>query len=492
MEKVFVNSVRSGSPRFIIIGAGMSGLCMAIRLKQSGFDNVTVLESSDEVGGTWHKNTYPNAGCDIPSYLYCYSFAPNYDWSMKYARQPEILGYFRNCVERFSLRPHLRFRTAVRAARFDEDTATWQVTTDAGDTLTAEFLISAVGQLNRPNIPAIAGIESFSGASLHSARWNHDYDLTDKTVAVIGNGASAIQFIPEVARQAGRTLVFQRTPSWIHPLHNSRYPRWARWMFRTVPLCAGAHRFWIYLMCDMRVFAFRSGSKLNLEYARWLRSRMRKLIPPEQWSTLIPDYAPGCKRVLLSSDYLQTLQRDDVDVISDHVDRFDIEAVWTSNQRYPIDAAIFATGFQANDFLQPLDIRGRNGQSLDDAWAGRPKAYGGIAVAGFPNLFLLYGPNTNLGHNSIIFMVERQVDYITKCLRRMQKSGARWIEVRQDAMESYDREIQQQLASSIWAGDCTSWYKAADGSIPNNWSGSATAFWRRMRNISESDFELSR
>lgn len=479
------------SPRVIIIGAGMSGLCMAIRLKQAGFQRVTILESASDVGGTWFKNTYPNAGCDVPSYLYCYSFATDFDWSTKYARQPEILTYFRLCADRYSVRCNIRFRSTVSDAVFDQSTATWRVTTDDGQTLTAEILVSAVGQLNRPSLPDIAGLESFSGPVWHSARWNHDCDLAGKTVAVIGNGASAIQFVPTVAAESARLLMFQRTASWIHPLHNYRYPGWVRWMFRNLPGIAKLHRLWIYLMCELRVFAFRRDSKLNLEYSRWLRSRMRKKIPPDQWSKLIPDYAPGCKRVLLSSDYLQTLSLGSVDVITDPIESFEQHGIQTRQGSHAVDIVIFATGFKANEFLQPMQINGRDGQRLHDFWGDRPKAMGGMVAPGFPNFFMLYGPNTNLGHNSIIFMVERQVDFIIQCLRHMQQTGSREVEVRQEALDRYDETVQQQLRTSIWASGCTSWYKTADGSQPNNWPGSATAFWRRMKRPTFTDFRWS-
>ena len=479
------------SPRVLIIGAGMSGLCMAIRLKQAGFNNVVVLESSCDVGGTWFKNTYPNAGCDVPSFLYSFSFAPNHGWTTKYARQPEILAYFRNCVDRFSLRSNIRFNTFVESAVFNEDKASWTVTSTKGERFTADFVISAVGQLNRPHVPDFPGLESFEGEHWHSARWNHDFDFSDKTVAVIGNGASAIQFLPEIAEQSKKIILVARTPCWIHPLNNYRYPKWARWAFAFVPLCEKLHRWWIYWMCEWRIFAFRDGSKLNREYARWLRRKMRRLIPEQDWPKVIPEYAPGCKRILLSSDYLQTLGRDDVQLITGGVVRFEPDGIVTPQGSHAVDAVIFATGFKANEFLQPLKIEGRNGQDLQNFWGERPRAFHGMATTGFPNLFMLYGPNTNLGHNSIIFMVERQVNYIIRCLRRMTRTRSKLIEVKQRAMDGDVRDVQERLQASVWAGDCTNWYKSADGTIPNNWWGSATSYWLRLRRPKYSDFEFS-
>ena len=482
---------RRETPRIVIVGAGISGLCLAIRLKQAGFDHLTILEKSDEVGGTWLKNTYPNAGCDVPSYLYCYSFAPNYRWTTKYARQPEILAYLKSCADRFGVRPHIRFGTSVESAEFDEESNTWRIRTDSGEELVAEIFVSAVGQLNRPKTPPFDGLDRFGGAAWHSARWNHDYDLTDRTVAVVGNGASAIQFLPEVARKAKKTYLFQRSPCWIQPLHNYRYPAWAQWGLRFAPLCARLHRLWIYLTCECRILAFREGSWLHKEYERRLRRQMRRQIPRRHWPQLIPEYSPGCKRILLSNDYLQTLARDDVEVVSDAIQRVENDSIVTASETKQVDAVIFATGFKTNEFLQPMEIRGRGGQRLDDAWEGRPKALYGLATPGFPNLFMLYGPNTNLGHNSIIFMVQRQVDYLVRCLRRLNKLGAQTIEVTREAMDRYDQDVQTKLKASVWAGDCSSWYKSADGSIPNNWWGSATAYWLCTRRPKFSDFRFS-
>lgn len=471
----------ANSPHIVIVGAGMSGLCLAIQLKRAGFHNITLLEASSEVGGTWNKNTYPNAGCDVPSYLYSYSFASNHRWSMKYARQPEILDYFRLCAERFDVRRSIRFETMVESATFDEATGRWRVRTDEGDEIVADVFVSAVGQLNRPAIPSFQSADVFEGEAWHSAQWNHNYDLAGKNVAVVGNGASAVQFMPIIAEQCKKVVLFQRTASWIHPLHNYRYPKWAQRCMRWIPFAAKLHRLSIFLSCEWRIVAFREGSKLNKEYARWLRRQMRRRLPNEDWEKLIPTYAPGCKRILLSSDYLETLSRDDVEVVLDPITGFTKDQIVTGESSYDVDAVIYATGFRATEFLQPMTIRGRGGKTLEQEWKARPKAYLGLAVPEFPNLFMLYGPNTNLGHNSIIYMVEQQVNFIIKCLKRMRNRSANTIEVRREALDQYDAQVQSELASSVWAGDCTNWYKSADGTIPNNWWGSAMAYRRRLR-----------
>ena len=272
-----MDAVEGNTPRVVIVGAGMSGLCLAIRLRREGIGSITLLEKSDEVGGTWLDNSYPNSGCDVPSFLYSFSFAPKPDWTMKYARQPEILDYFRDCADRFDVRKLVKFNTTVKSARYDEDSATWTITTNTGETLTADIFVSAVGQLNRPRIPDIEGLDQFEGTAWHSARWNHDFDLKDKTVAVIGNGASAIQFVPKLAKEVKRLHLFQRTPSWIHPLHNYRYPNWAKACFRKFPFTGKLHRLYIYLMCEWRIIAFREDSLANRIYRWWLTRKMKQI-----------------------------------------------------------------------------------------------------------------------------------------------------------------------------------------------------------------------
>lgn len=475
--------------RVIIIGAGFSGLCMAIRLRQAGFRHITVLESSNDVGGTWLKNDYPNAGCDVPSYLYSFSFAARYGWSQQYARQPEILAYLRDCAERFGVRKLIRFGVTVDDCSFDESTGCWTVRDKDGNSLEAEFLVSAVGQLNRPNVPDLPGLDDFQGAVWHSARWNHDFSLEGKRVAVVGNGASAIQFLPTLAERAEHTVLFQRTPSWIQSFRNDHFSAWAKFALRWVPGLPLAYRWWIFANQECRIAAFRKG-KINREYGRRLKRQMRELLPEERWDELIPTYAPGCKRILLSNDFLQTVQRDDVSVVSAGIQRLDAKGIVAGDTHHVVDAVVFATGFKANEFLSPIEIRGRDGHRLHDYWGERPRAFRGIATPGFPNLFLLYGPNTNLGHNSIVYMIESQVNYILRCLNLAKKQRADCIEVSEEALERNDHDVQERLRSSIWADDCASWYKTADGKLPNNWWGTALGYWLRTRKPKAKEFRL--
>ncbi|MBD3672191.1 MAG: NAD(P)/FAD-dependent oxidoreductase [Planctomycetaceae bacterium] len=480
---------QSDSPRIIIAGAGMSGLCLAIQLKRSGIESFQIFEKSSEVGGTWLDNHYPNSGCDIPSHLYSFSFDRRHDWSQKYARQPEILNYFKTCADKFGIRSFIQFDTSIEEAVFDEAAKIWRVTTSDGKTHEADIFVSAVGQLNRPKIPQLEGLDQFQGATWHSARWNDEFDPTDRDVAVIGNGASAIQFLPGLAGQARSVTLFQRSPNWIHPLHNYRYPGWAKFAFRWIPLAARLHRGWIFLISEGRFIAFANGENFaNKEYRRWLTRRMKKAAQPNILPDVIPDYPPGCKRILLSSDYIETLNRENVRLVSRPLEKFTSDGVVVGDETIPVDAAIFATGFETTGFLQPMRIVGRDGVTLDEAFHPRPKTLFGVMAAGFPNFFMLYGPNTNLGHNSIIFMVECQVNYILNCLQARKNRQARAIEPKVEAVEQYDNRLQHKLNATIWAGDCASWYKNAQGSIVNNWWGTATAFWKQTRRLDSTQF----
>lgn len=479
-------------PRVVIIGAGMSGLCLAIRLKQAGLGSFRILEKSDDVGGTWRENTYPGAACDIPAHLYCFSFAPKHDWSRKYAPQPEILEYFRRCADRFGLRPHIEFGTAVRKAEYDEAAAVWRVYTERGDVLEADVVVGALGQLSRPYVPPLPGLETFRGARFHSARWDHGYSLDGRDVAVVGNAASAVQLVPHVAARARTTYVFQRTPNWINRLGDYAYSPLAQRLFANVPGAALLYRTYLFLSHEWRIAFFRSPSLRNLLLCYWIGWSMIRRIPRAMRPRLMPDYPAGCKRVLLSDTYLETLQRDDVRLVTDGIVRVTEDAVVTDGGAHRVDAIVFATGFETHDLPGPVEIRGRGGAALHDAWRDRPRTYLGLAAPGFPNFFLLYGPNTNLGHNSIIFMVECQVNYLVECLRQMRAAGVQAVEVRGDVVERFDRRQQARLRGSVWNAGCTNWYKTSDGAITNNWHGSTVEYWRRTRRPDLGDFEQVR
>jgi len=469
------------APRIVIIGAGMSGICLAIRLKRAGIESFTILEKSTDPGGVWRDNTYPGAGCDIPSFLYTFSFAPNLDGKRRYARQPEIRDYFRSCAEQFGIIDHIEFECEVKRAGFDEADSVWRIDLTDGGIRKANILVSAVGQLSRPRIPEIDGLDSFSGTVFHSARWDHGCDLEDRRVAVIGSAASAVQLIPRIAGKARRVLVFQRSPNWISRFRDTAYPRWVRWSFRNLPGAARLHRWYLFWAHESRSLLNGKSTILNRCLTGWLSRSMRKRIAPEWRARLIPAYPAGCKRILLSNDYLETIQREDVSLIDEPINRVSHDAIETKSGTHLVDAIILATGFETGAFLGPIEIRGRGGQRLKEAWRGRPHAFLGMMVPEFPNFFMLYGPNTNLSHNSIIFMVECQVNYLLRCLNKLIADGCSAVEVRREAADDFDRRLKESLRSTVWTGPCANWYTNERGEVINNWSSSCVSYWLKTR-----------
>lgn len=481
------------TPYIAILGAGVGGLCMGIRLRRAGITSFTIFEKSRDVGGTWLDNTYPGAGCDVPSHLYSFSFEPNPWWSRRYSLQPEILAYLRHCARKYGIYPHVRFGTEIAGARFDEAAARWELRTTAGETVTADVIVSALGQLNRPAYPRIPGLETFGGTTFHSARWNHAYDLTGKRVAVIGTGASAIQFIPQIAPRVARLHVFQRSPNWIIPRNDYAYSERAKRLFAHVPLLQRLYRLLIYLQLEKNILAFSRNALLGRLIRRaalaYLESQVRD---PDLRRRLTPDYPVGCKRILIADDFYPVFERPNVELVTDPIDHVTADGIVTADGRTrPVDAIIFATGFEATRFLAPLRIEGRNGAVLEDVWHDGAEAHLGVCVAGFPNLFLLYGPNTNLGHNSIIFMIECQVAYVLQCIRRLADAGPGWLEVRPEAQARYNAEIQRRLEGTVWTTSCGNWYKTASGRVTNNWPGSTLAYWLRTRHPDFADFTLA-
>jgi cation diffusion facilitator CzcD-associated flavoprotein CzcO len=464
-----------------------------MQLVRAGQRDFVILERSDGIAGTWYDNRYPGAACDVPSHLYCFSFAPNPDWSRKFSPQPEIERYFQRCVETFGLGPHLRLGTEVAGARFDEAAGLWRVRTAAGEELACEVLICGTGQLNRPAIPALPGLATFAGRAFHSARWDGAHALAGRSVAVIGTGASAVQIVPAIAPVAQRLVLFQRSPGYVVQRKDRAYRRWERWMFRHVPFVRRLYRAWIYLSLDARFAAFKPGSVMARLF-RWvaLRNLRQSVSDPALRAKLTPDYPIGCKRILIADDYYQALVRPNVAVVTDAIERIAPGGVVTAGGvEHAVDTLIFATGFDTTSFLAPMEITGRGGESLTERWRAGAEAHLGITVAGFPNLFLLYGPNTNLGHNSILFMIECQTSYIVRCLAALDARGARSLEVRPDVMTRSNAQLQRDLARTAWAADCHNWYKLAGGKITNNWSGRTSYYWWRTRSPDLREFEIT-
>jgi len=473
--------------KIAIVGAGPAGLAMGMQLVRAGITDFTIFERSPGVGGTWHDNRYPGAACDVPSHLYCFSFAPKPDWQHKFARQPEIEAYFNDCVTRAQLGPHLRLATEVHGARFVD--GEWHLDTSAGE-VTANVLVSGTGQLNRPRLPA--GFEAFAGKMFHSARWDASYDFTGKRVVVIGSGASAVQIVPELAKVAAQLTVFQRSPAYVIPRKDRPYSRLVKWLFTHVPFVRRAYRSFIYWSLESRFTALHRGSVMG-KLTRWmaLRHLRKQVADPVLRTQLTPDYPVGCKRIVISDDWYPALQRANVSLVTSAIASVTRDGVIAADgTRHEADAIVFATGFDTTSFLAPMQIVGAGGIALHDAWRGGAEAHRGIAVAGFPNLFLLYGPNTNLGHSSILFMIECQVHYIVRCMQELEKRGARALAVKPAAMARTNEQLQQALARTTWSADCSSWYKTAEGKLTNNWASRTTQYWLCTRRPDFDEFDL--
>lgn len=480
-----------GQPKIAILGAGAGGLCMGVQLHKAGFRDFTLFEKSDGVAGTWHDNTYPGAACDVPSHLYSFSFEPKSDWTRKFSPQEEIRRYFQGVADKWGLPARTRFGAEVTSASFDERQGQWRLRTRAGEEHTADVLVSGLGQLNRPRIPDFPGLASFEGASWHSARWNHDFDLAGKRVAVIGNAASALQFIPPVAAKAGRLHVFQRSPNYVIPRFDRDFTEREKRAFAKLPALRRLYRAWIWGRLEANFFAFTDGSRLSRLVRKGALQYLEAMVAdPALRAALTPDYPVGCKRLLISDDYFQALVRPHVELVTDPIERIEPRGVVTRDgARREVDAIVFATGFDTTSFLAPLEIEGRGGAKLREAWKDGAEAYLGVAVAGFPNLFLLYGPNTNLGHNSILFMIECQVRYAIRCIEELGRRGLAWLDVRRDAMDRYNAEVQEALRATAWNASCGSWYKTESGKITNNWKGFTTEYWWRTRRPDFAAFE---
>jgi cation diffusion facilitator CzcD-associated flavoprotein CzcO len=470
-----------------ILGAGFAGLAMGLKLQARGETSFTILEKAGRVGGTWRENIYPGCGCDIPSHLYSYSFEPNPDWPEVYSAQPDILAYIEGVVEKYGLSRHIRFHSEVASAEWDEGRGLWRIATTDGFSLTAEALITAWGQLNRPKLPPIEDRDSFDGPAFHSAQWRDEVTLDGQRVAVIGNGASAIQFVPEVAKVAAKLTLFQRSPNWIVPRLNRPYTEAEKADFRRTPAAMRQVRDEIFEMAEARLAARRAGTLVE-EVPIPLAHLRAQVADPELRARLTPDYEVGCKRVLISNDFYPALQRDNVDLVTAGVARITPDGVIDgAGVLHPADVIIYATGFETRSFAGEVRITGLGGLTLDAAWADGPEAHLGITTPGFPNLFMLYGPNTNLGHNSIIYMIEAQADYVLQALDVAAAQGP--IAVKPEVSRRYNDDLQAALAATPWAGNCTSWYKTADGRILNNWPHSAGAYAEAGARLDPTEFE---
>ncbi len=473
-----------------IIGAGFSGIAMGIALKKAGIEDFIIYEKSGGISGTWWDNTYPGAGCDVPSHLYCYSFAPNPEWSLAYSLQDEIRDYVEQTARRFGVSGHVRLNSAITEARFDETGLYWKLTSANGETVCARHVISAAGPLRVPNIPAIPGLEDFAGPLFHSARWRHDVNLSGKAVAMIGSAASAVQIAPAIADTVAHLHIFQRTPNYIVPRRQKRYSEAQKARWRRFPFLLRLRRAWMRFSRDVFSFrAFRKNSILSKLFARNALHHMREIIhDPDLRQKLTPDYPLGCKRILLSDDYYQTLLRPNVSLVTDGIGRITRNGLQTkTGEDISADVIVLATGFEATSFLEGIEVLGRGGQSLHARFAQNLSAYRGVSYPGFPNFHTMLGPNTGLGHSSMILIIEAQADYIRRCIER---SGDGALDVHEEAERRYTEAINKAMTRMVWASDCQSWYKSKDGAIPTLWPHSTAAFSRLMARPDFDDYAV--
>ena len=476
-----------------VLGAGFGGLTVTHRLAQSGFDDVVIFERDEGVGGTWRANTYPGAACDVPSHLYSLSFAPNPHWSSGYAGQAEILEYVEDCYDRFDVRRKVRTGTTVVSATWSDGDDRWLLIDQDGNAHDARVLVSAVGMFNTPSIPAITGLDDFAGTMFHSARWDHGHDLTGRRVAVIGTGASAIQVVPAIAERTAHLDVYQRTAPWVLPRRNDPYDADRRQVFATQPDVAAGHRHELYEMFE-RTTAFVAGDPSVEVITAIARDHLETSVAdPDLRARLTPGQPFGCQRTLVSSDYFGAVQRAEVDLVTTPIDRITPGAVRTvDGVERPVDTIVLCTGFRAGDYLCGIDVVGRSGTTLHDRWAGRPQAYLGLAVPDFPNFFMLYGPNTNQGGNSILLILEAQSQFVAAALEAMGRVEAATVEVTTEAMARYAAELERDLATTVWTNGCRSYFHNASGDIvtqlphTSGWYRDATA------SIDQADFTFGR
>lgn len=485
-----------------IVGAGFGGLCAAIRLRQSGVDSVAILERSGEVGGTWRDNVYPGCACDVPSHMYSFSFAPNTRWTRPYPQQAEIQDYILRTTDAYALRPLIRFNCDVQALRWLADQQCWQVDLLNQPALLARHVILATGPLNKPAIPDVPGAEQFAGESFHSSHWRHDIDLRGKRIAVVGTGASAVQFVPEIAPEAAHMDVFQRTAAWVLPRWDQPYGMVRRMLYRYVPGLQRLSRWRVYWFNEWIGMGFMGSARMQNMLRRLGVYHLRSQVHSGAMrAALTPDFNPGCKRLLISNTWFPALQRSNVRLVTQAVAAIAPQGVvGADGTLYPCDVIVWGTGFKASELVAPMKIYGEAPKGDTDSgrdavvelsalWQTQPAATRlGITVAGFPNLFLLVGPNTGLGHNSIVFMIECQVNYIVRALGSLRARGQTVLRLRGNVQQDNYTLIQQKMKATVWSSGCKSWYQNAQGQIDTLWPGYTWQYWLQTRRFQVSDY----
>jgi len=475
-----------------IIGAGFSGLCMAIKLKEAGRTNFRVFEKASDIGGTWYLNRYPGCACDVPSHLYSFSFDQNPSWSRAYSPAPEIWKYQKATAENHGVMPFIRCNAEVARAEYDEDAQLWRLTLRSGEAVAARALVAGAGILHVPFYPEIEGAASFAGKTMHTAKWDDAYDLSGKRVAVIGTGASAVQLVPAIADKVAHLDLYQRTPGWVIPRMDYAFEEKSKVRFARLPFLQRLFRSFIYWRAEMLAYGFTRNLKMIAKFQKLAEAELAKAVPnPALRAKLTPDFPVGCKRVLISNDFYPALQRDNVELVTDRIAEIRPNGIVTADGRLrEVDVILYATGFRVTDWLSHVDIRGRGGRKLIDDWKDGASAYYGIAVNFYPNMFLLLGPNTGLGHNSVVFMIESQVRYALDCLKWLW-AGAGTVEVKAEVQDAFNKDLHEKMKRTVWMTGCKSWYLNPNGTNSTLWPDFTVTYWWKTRGARKSDFDLA-
>lgn len=477
--------------RVAVIGSGFGGLGAGVRLRREGITDFVILERADSVGGTWRDNSYPGCACDVPSHLYSFSFAPNTGWPRAFSGQPHIRDYLERVADIFGLRPHIRFGSELVEARWSTADRHWELTTARGE-LTADVLVTATGPLSDPRIPDIPGLADFPGRVFHSARWDHDFDLTGKRVAVVGTGASAIQIVPAIQPKVERLTLLQRTPAWVLPRMDRDISAAERWLHAAVPLTQRLRRRLLWLVRELQVGAFTKRPKLMKATERLAGHHLRRAVKdPALRAALTPDYTIGCKRILLSNDYYPALAQPNAEVVTSPLTAFRGSSIVTADgTEREVDAVVFGTGFHVTDMPIGERVRGADGHTLAEHWKDGMAALRGCTVDGFPNLLMIIGPNTGLGNSSMVLMIEAALDYVADYLRLLERTGAAALDARPEAVRAWNAELQRRMGRTVWqTGGCRSWYMDASGRNTTLWPGTTAEYRRATRTLRPEEYE---
>jgi cation diffusion facilitator CzcD-associated flavoprotein CzcO len=475
--------------RVAVLGAGMSGICMGIQLKKSGLDDFVILEKADSVGGTWRENTYPGVACDVPSHLYSFSFELNPDWSHSYSSGGEIWKYCETVADKYDLKPHIRFGASVSNVRFSD--GQWTIDLAEGPTISADIVVSGLGGLHLPNHANIEGLDSFAGTTFHTAEWNHDHDLKGRRVGIIGTGASAVQVLPAIAPDVAEVTIFQRSAAWVFPRVASEISDERRSLFRRFPSVMRAYRWFLFVLMDvMGVLALRRDSRFSKRLKKIGLKHLEDSVPdPELRKKLTPDYIPGCKRRCIADDYWLTFNRENVHLVTEPILRVEPGGIRDATGRlHEVDTIVEATGFRPMDITEYVNVEGRDGRRLRDVWKNEIETLRTIMIPGFPNFFLLLGPNSVTGHTSALIMIESQAQYILKCLKLMKKEGLRHLDADPDAVAAYNDRLQRDMKGMVFSGGCNAWYTDANDRNFTLWPYSAFRFLAELVNVKKSEF----